>query len=274
MIHRMATASPVAPPAEPGWLARYAGSSVGGKHLVALTGLALLGFTFVHLLGNLQLYAGLSGPEYGQDAINAYAKFLKDMGPGLWLARAGLLAVFVLHITLVLRLNAKNRTAREVHYHYSATIQATWASRHMVSTGVVVGLFVLFHLAHYTFGVVTPAEVSDGRGHVYAINFLDLRDPHGRHDVYSMAVYGFRNPVVSGIYIACMVALLLHLSHGAGSTFQSLGLNGGRWRKITGGLGLVAAYVIALGNISMPLAVLLGLVEPGQVKLPNGGLSP
>jgi succinate dehydrogenase / fumarate reductase cytochrome b subunit len=269
----MSTASPAAPPAGPGWLARYAGSSVGGKHLVAITGLALLGFTFVHLLGNLQIYAGLSGPEAGQDTINAYAKFLKDMGPSLWLARAGLLAIFVLHITLALRLNLKSRAARPVRYHYFDTLKATWASRHMVSTGIVVGLFVLFHLAHYTFAVVTPAEVKDAHGNVYSINFLDLRDAAGRHDVYSMAVYGFRNPLVSGVYVACMVALLLHLSHGAGSTFQSLGLNGGRWRAITNGLGLVGAYGIALGNISMPLAVLFGLIQPGPVRLPNGGFS-
>jgi succinate dehydrogenase / fumarate reductase cytochrome b subunit len=255
-----ATAAPqAAPEPPPNWLSTYTRSSVGGKQVVALTGLALMGFVLVHMLGNLQIYAGLWGPAAGQEAVNAYAKFLKDMGPALWLFRLGLLAVFVLHLALALRLNIRNRAARPVRYHYESTIQATWTSRHMVSTGVVVGLFVLFHLAHYTFGVVQAAEVSPGK----FVNFLDLRDPLGRPDVYSMSVYGFRNPVVTLTYVAAMVALTLHLWHGAASTMQSLGLSGGRWRRIIGGAGLAFALLIAAGNISMPLAVLFGFLQPG-----------
>jgi succinate dehydrogenase / fumarate reductase, cytochrome b subunit len=253
-----AAPEPPAPP-PPNWLSTFAGSSVGGKQVVALTGLALMGFVFVHMLGNLQIYAGLWGPAAGQDVVNAYAKSLKDTGPLLWLARLGLLAVFVLHLTLALRLNVRNRAARPVRYHYFDTIKATWASRHMVSTGIVIGLFVLFHLAHYTFGVVEGAEVSPGR----FVSYLDLRDSAGRHDVYSMSVYGFRNPIVTLTYVAAMVALTLHLWHGAASTMQSLGLNGGRWRRIIGRAGIAFALLIAVGNISMPLAVQFGFLQPG-----------
>jgi succinate dehydrogenase / fumarate reductase cytochrome b subunit len=259
-----ATAAPQAAPETPAppppnWLSTFAGSSVGGKQLVALTGLALMGFVLVHMLGNLQIYAGLGNPAAGQEAVNSYAKTLKDMGPLLWLARLGLLAVFVLHLTLALRLNARNRTARPVRYRYFDTIKASWASRHMVSTGTLIGLFVVFHLAHYTFGVAQAAEVSPGR----FVNYLDLRDPAGRHDVYSMTVYGFRNPVVTTTYVAAMLALALHLWHGAASTMQTLGLSGGRWRRLIGRAGVAFALLIAVGNISMPLAVLFGLLQPG-----------
>src|SRR5262245_417126 len=157
-----AAQSPAAPANAPPARSRlrdYLASSVGGKQLVAVTGLGLTGFVLVHMLGNLQIFAGLGDAMAGQDALNGYAKFLKDQGPLLWVARGALLLIFVLHIALALWLNARNRAARPVAYHYRNTIKATWASRHMVSTGVVVGLFVLFHLAHYTFGWVDGAEV-------------------------------------------------------------------------------------------------------------------
>src|SRR5207248_2495188 len=109
-------------------------------------------FVIAHLIGNLKLLTG--GPE-SRDAINAYAHFLKhDLGLLLWLVRAGLLAIFVLHLTLAIRLKLRSVAARPIPYSYARTVQAGVASRTMVWTGLVVGLFVLFHLAHYTFGWV------------------------------------------------------------------------------------------------------------------------
>src|SRR5438045_3079879 len=124
-------------------------SSVGAKVLVALTGLGLVGFVIVHMVGNLKLLPG--GPE-SRDAINGYAYFLKhDLGAWLWVFRAGLLGIFVLHLALAIRLKARSAAARPVGYAYPRTAQATLASRTMIWTGVVILLFVLFHLAHYTF---------------------------------------------------------------------------------------------------------------------------
>jgi len=139
-----------------GWLLPTFGSTVGSKYLIALTGLALTGFVFVHVSGNLLIYKG-------RDALNGYALFLKERGALLWLARGGLLAAFLLHVYLTVRLKVRNRNARRVRYAYEDTIQATWASRHMLLTGLVILAFVIFHLMHYTFGLVfatTPAGVN------------------------------------------------------------------------------------------------------------------
>ena len=130
-------------------------SSVGSKILVALTGTGLTLFVVFHMIGNLKV---LQGP----DAINGYAYFLKhDLGALIWVARGGLLAIFVLHLALALRLKMRSLAARPVPYQVYKPAQAGFASRTIVYTGVVVGLFTLFHLAHYTFGWVKGVRVHD-----------------------------------------------------------------------------------------------------------------
>jgi succinate dehydrogenase / fumarate reductase cytochrome b subunit len=229
-------------------------SSVGAKVLVALTGLGLVGFVVVHLVGNLKIFQG-------PGAINHYAHFLKhDLGLVLWLFRAGLLFVFVLHLALAIRLKLRSAAARPVGYAYPATIQAGVASRTMVWTGIVILLFVLFHLAHYTFGWVKQAEVAPG----VFVNYLDLKDPQDptRHDVYSMTVAGFRNPVISVLYLVAQVILFVHLRHGIPSTFQTLGLKNVRFRGPIDVLGLLVALFVLVGNCAIVLAVWLGYVKP------------
>lgn len=216
---------------------RLFNSPVGAKMLMAITGLMLTGFVIVHLAGNLLIFAG---PE----AFNAYAKGLHSLGALLWIARLGLLAAFVLHIYLAIKLSIENRAARPVSYAHEATIQATIASRYMKQTGVLMLSFVIYHLAHYTFRVVNP-------------QFLDI--PSG--DVYSMVVAGFSSPAVSGFYVFSMAALALHLRHGVSSLFQSLGLYHGNLNPITTKLGPIVAIITFLGFSSIPLAVLTGLVK-------------
>jgi succinate dehydrogenase / fumarate reductase cytochrome b subunit len=239
-----------------GFLSALLDSSVGAKVLVALTGLGLVGFVIVHLIGNLKLLPG--GPE-SRESINAYAHFLKhDLGLLLWLFRGGLLLVFVLHLALAIRLKLRSAAARPVGYAYPATVQAGVASRTMIWTGIVIGVFVLFHLAHYTFGWVKEAEIAPG---VYR-NYLQLKDPKERHDVYEMTVMGFRNPVISVLYLVTQVVLFVHLRHGIPSTFQTLGLKNARFRGPNDVLGLLIALFILLGNCSIVLAVWLGYVRP------------
>src|SRR3954447_951035 len=206
------------------WLFAALGTTVGSKYVVALTGLALTAFVVVHMAGNLLIFRG-------RDALNSYALFLKDRGGLLWLARGGLLAMFVLHVWLAVRLTLRNRAARPTRYAYEDTVQASWASRTMIWSGLVILAFVIFHLMHYTFGLVA-ATAPDGT------NYLDLhesltqaspRDPAQRHDVYGMTVYGFRNVAVSIAYIVAQLFLGLHLSHGVSSTFQSMGWAAPRW---------------------------------------------
>lgn len=222
------------------WLTAALKSSLGRKMIVALTGLGLVGFVLGHMAGNLQVFLG-------REALNAYAQGLKDLGALLWVARIGLLGMFVVHVALALRLNAENRAARPTAYAHGGHVQATPAVRSMVLTGLMVLLFVAYHLAHFTFGAVH----SDHAG-------VPL-DAAGRHDVYGMVVAGFSDPLVSGLYIAAMALLALHLRHGVQSVFQTLGVRGPRYEPLIERSAVGLAVLVFLGNASMPLTILLGL---------------
>ncbi|MBN9122621.1 MAG: succinate dehydrogenase cytochrome b subunit [Planctomycetes bacterium] len=226
-------------------------SSVGAKITVALTGLGLTAFTIFHMIGNLKVF---SGPE----AINAYAHFLKhELGLLLWIARAGLLAIFLLHIALAVRLTLRSKGARPVGYAYPGHVRATVTSRTMIWSGAVVGLFVLFHLAHFTLCWVTYAEVAPGR----YVSYLELKDPKEPlyQDVYSMVVVGFTTPWLAALYVVAQVALFLHLLHGVQSSFQTLGLKNGRFRTAIRWFGFAVAATVFLGNVGIVAGVWFGL---------------
>lgn len=241
------------PGADPAaWAGTYLGSTVGSKVVVALTGLGLTGFVIVHMVGNLKIF---NGP----DAINGYAYFLKhELGAFLWAARLGLLALFVGHVVLALKLKARSAAARPVGYVAHRTAQASIASRTMLWTGIVILLFLLLHLAHYTFGYVHEAVGPDGQ----AVNYLDLRDAKGQHDVYSMTVAGFTTPWLSITYLVCQVLIGVHLSHGIQSTFQTLGLKGTRFAPAWVWLGYTVAGLVVVGNCAIVVAVWTGVIPP------------
>ena len=247
------------------WLRPFFTTTVGMKATTAVTGTLLTGFVIVHLIGNLKV---LDGPK----AINAYAQFLKELGPWLWVARGGLLAVFVLHIVLALTLAWKARAARPVGYHYAKTIQATIASRTMPWTGLTILAFAAFHLAHFTFAWVekVPAR-SKVTGQMRESSFLDLIDDQNRPDVYTMVVKGFENPYVSAIYIVAMLLLFVHLKHGIGSVFQSLGLNTPRIQPFIRRLSLALAAAICLGNIGIVVLVWAGEVPIDPTPITTAG---
>ena len=223
-------------------------SSVGAKVTVALSGLGLVGFTVFHMIGNLKVFQG-------PDAINSYAYFLThNLGALIWIARAGLLAIFLLHLTLAIRLSLRSKAARPVPYAHPGSVQATLTSRTMIWSGVVVGLFVLFHLAHFTFALVHGAE--DAKGNF--VSYLDLKDAKGQHDVYSMVVAGFTTPWLAVLYIVAQVVLFLHLLHGVQSSFQTLGLKNGRFAPAIRLLGFSVATLILLGNLAIVIGVWAG----------------
>jgi succinate dehydrogenase / fumarate reductase cytochrome b subunit len=237
------------------WAATYLGSTVGHKVVTALTGLGLAGFVVFHMIGNLKMLPG--GPE-SREAINGYADFLKhDLGALLWLARGGLLTIFVLHVALALRLHSKTASARPVPYVHQRTAQATLASRTMLSTGLVILAFVLFHLAHYTFAWVHPVQAPDGRW----VTYLDLPDEKGRHDVYAMMVAGFSTPWIAALYLGSQAVVAVHLSHGVKSSLQTLGLVGRRFSLAARWLGYAVALTVLVGNCAIVLAVWLGYVR-------------
>jgi len=236
------------------WLKPFVTSSVGMKATTAVTGFLLTGFVIVHLIGNLKIFAG-------RDSINSYAQFLKELGPLLWVFRGGLLTVFALHVYLALTLAYRARAARPIPYQYPATIQASTGSVTMPWTGLAILAFVLLHLAHYTFGWVKTTKALDpATGSIVQANYLSLVDPAGRHDVYSMMIAGFRDPAISIIYLAAMVFLYVHLSHGIGSVFQTLGLNTPRLQPFVSRLSRVLAFLIVAGNAAIVVAVWAGLV--------------
>jgi succinate dehydrogenase cytochrome b subunit len=226
-------------------LAAFYHSSVGKKMIVAITGIILILFVIGHLLGNLQIFIG-------PDWINGYSQHLRDLGPLLWVVRLFLLVAVIIHIWVTIRLAIENRCARPEAYIDRHYVKATFASRHMVMSGLIVLAFIIYHIAHFTVRVTDPRFG------------LLKHDPLGHYDVYSMMVYGFQSPLVSGLYVLGLFLLTLHLTHGASSFFQSLGFND---KKLTPRLALggrIFAWLLFAGYTSIPVAILLGLVKPAQ----------
>jgi succinate dehydrogenase / fumarate reductase cytochrome b subunit len=226
-------------------LSAFYRSSVGKKMIVALTGIILILFVVGHLLGNLQIFLG-------PDWINSYSEHLRELGPLLWAVRVALFITVVLHIWFTILLAIQNKRARPTQYKDKENVKATFASRHMVMSGLIVFMFIVYHLAHFTVRVTDP-------------RFLLLKaDPLNRYDVYSMMVYGFQNYVVSAFYILGLFLLFLHLSHGSSSFFQSLGLNNKNLAPRLAFWGRLFAWLLFIGYTSIPVAVLLGLIKPAQ----------
>lgn len=228
-----------------GPLAALLGSTVGLKVLMAVTGLLWVGFVLGHMVGNLQIY--LPMPADGIHPINKYAAMLKSTGGLLWAVRLGLLATFAAHVWAAIKLTGVNGAARPVAYREKRFQVASFSSTYMRVSGFAILFFVLYHLAHFTMGLTNPAD--------YA-RHLD----NGMHDVYSMFVLGFRNPIVAGLYVVANVLVALHLHHAVSSIFQTLGLRTARYAATIDKIGPAIGVLVAVGNISMPLAVLLGLV--------------
>jgi len=228
-----------------GFISQFCHSSVGRKIVVAVTGIILILFVVGHLLGNLQIFIG-------PDWINAYAQHLRDLGPILCMIRIFLLVCVILHIYFTILLAIENRRARPEGYRDRNYVKASWASRHMVVSGLVVLAFIIFHLLHFTARKFNPQ-----------FPLLKL-DTLNRYDVYSMMVYGFQNVYVSIFYIVGLFLLTLHLTHGSSSLFQSIGFNNQRLTPKFAVGGRIFAWLIFIGYVSIPIAVLLGFVKPAQ----------
>lgn len=215
-------------------------STVGLKLVMAITGLAMVGFVLVHMAGHLQMFQG-------REAYNDYAEFMQGLGGIKWLARLGLLAVIGVHIACAVRLTARNMAARPSRYAALRAQRSTPWGRSMILTGWVVVAFLLFHLAHFTGEVVLyDASLMEG----------------GRRDVFTNFVRSFENPLVTITYLVSVVAVCLHLSHAIGSMFRTLGLAQGRFKEPIEKIGPAVAIVTGLGFAIVPIACLLGLVKP------------
>ena len=222
------------------------GTAVGKKYVMAVTGIMLLGFVLTHMIGNLKMYLGA-------EDYNHYAEFLREVLVPilprtvlLWLLRFGLIGAVLLHIHAAYSLTVMNRKARSVKYQSPRDYQiANFASRTMRWTGIIVALFVLWHLADLTWGTLN-AVGGDG---VFV-----------RGDAYGNVVRSLERVPVAVLYIVANIALGTHLFHGVWSLFQSMGWNNPRFNKWRRGIATAFATIIVVGNVSFPIAVLAGIV--------------
>jgi succinate dehydrogenase / fumarate reductase, cytochrome b subunit len=219
-------------------------TAVGKKIVMAVTGVILVGFVIAHMLGNLKIFLGA-------DAIDRYAVFLREVGEPLfpyevllWFARMILLISVGLHIIAAVELTLMNWAARPRNYQTKESVASTYASRTMRYSGVIVGLFIVYHLLHFTVGVVGFKP-----------------DQYQHLKVYNNVVAGFSVWYVSLFYILAMAALCLHLDHGVWSMFQTLGLNNGRVIATLRIVSRVVALGVFAGFVSVPVAVLAGWIN-------------
>ena len=214
---------------------------------MAVSGFVMFLFVIGHLAGNLQIFMG---PE----AINRYGHFLQSNPELIWPARLFLLLMLVLHIWAAIRLSAENKAARPVAYAEWKSAGSTYASRTMLMSGLIIFVFIIYHLLHFTLQNQGVNFISDPQ----LANFKHLEDPAKRHDIFSMMVAGFSNVWVSGFYILGMALLCLHLSHGVSAMFQSIGWKNQAYGPILDKGARILAGLIFIGYVSIPIAVLGG----------------
>lgn len=218
-------------------------SPVAKKMVMSVTGLSMIAFVLVHLLGNTSLY-------YGPDGINAYAEALHRFAALVWSFRLAMVTLLLLHVFYGIRLTLENRAAKPQAYAVKESRAATFAGKSMIWTGLLIGGFILFHLLHFTFQVISPG-----------ISAIAHPDAMGRPDVFMMVVLSFRKAFVSLLYLGAMAALGLHLMHSIQSAVQTLGLNSGKTLPEIMKAGAFAAILIFLGFAAFPIAVLTGLLK-------------
>jgi len=213
--------------------------SIGRKAVMAVTGLLMVLFVVGHLLGNLTIFAGADG-------INAYAEKLQALAVVVWTNRVVMGTAVLLHVVLSIQITMENSKAKPDKYAVSRSLRATFASKNMIWTGVILGAFIAYHLLHFTFRV-TP-------------NLVLQEDGQGRFDVFTMVATSFQTASVAIVYVIAMVSLFLHLSHGIQSLFQTLGLSNGAMLPRYGLAGKVASFIFLVGFAAIPVAIFAGFV--------------
>lgn len=214
-------------------------STIGKKAVMAVTGVVLFGFVLAHLVGNLQIF--IPANSNGLYKIDEYAKMLHSMPAVLWAARLTLLTSVILHIWSSIALARTQNRARPVGYAKKDNAHSSYASRTMMLSGPIIAVFIIYHLLHFTGGQVHP-------------DYQEM-------SVHQNVVRGFQQIPASLFYILAMTLLGFHLNHGLWSLFQSLGISHPRYTPYLKGFAQVFSFLIVAGNISMPLAILFGLVK-------------
>jgi len=215
-------------------------SSVGRKILLAITGIMMILFVIFHAIGNSTIYFHW---------LNAYAEHLHALPPLIWIYRIFMLVVLSVHVFFGTQLTLENHAAKPQAYALKKNLRATFASKNMIWTGMIIAVYLVYHLFHFTFRVIPELSASQ---HL---------DAQGRPDVYEMVVLSFQHSVISLSYMLAMIALGLHLTHGTQSLFQTLGLNNEKTMPVIIRMGAIAAVILSLSYIAIPVLVLIGVLK-------------
>jgi succinate dehydrogenase / fumarate reductase cytochrome b subunit len=218
-------------------------STVGRKIVMAVTGMTMLVFVIAHLLGNASIFEGPEG-------INSYARRLHELVLLIWTYRPIMIIMVLLHVFFGIQLTFENYRAKPESYGVRKSLSATFAGKNMIWTGLILGVFIIYHLLQFTFQVTDPAISA----------YMNL-DAAGRPDVFRMVVLTFRRSVIAFVYIGAMIVLALHLLHGIQSFMQTLGLNNERTMPFFRVIGDLAALIISIGYISIPVVILAGILK-------------
>jgi len=209
--------------------------------MMAATGQLLVLFIILHVLGNSTIYFGW---------LNAYAAHLHALPPLLWSFRLVMIALFSLHLFFAIVLTLENGAARPQPYLVKKNLESTFAGRNMIWTGAVIGVFLFYHLLHFTFQVTNPA-----------IAAVRHPDSLGRPDVFLMVARSFQNIGISTLYIVAVIALWLHLSHGIQSSFQTWGLNSDGSFPVVKGGSAAAAIILFIAYVAIPVVIVTGILK-------------
>ena len=220
---------------------RFYQTTLGKKVIMAISGVILIGFVIGHMAGNLQVFLELVEEGKGKTKLDEYAAFLHSIPALLWGTRVVLLISVFAHFFSAFSLWKQNKRARPQGYRISVSRASTYAARTMRWGGVIVLLFIVYHLLHLTVGSVGP-EVVYGK-------------------VYDNVVRGFSNPSVAGFYILAQLCLGLHLYHGVWSLMQTIGFNHDKYNALRRKLAAGVSLLVTGGNVSIPVAVLVGLLK-------------
>lgn len=220
---------------------RVASTSIGRKLLMASASILLFLYIIAHLAGNLKVFLGA-------ESFNHYAEWLRVVGEPLfpeksvlWIARVVLLAALFVHVGVYAQLWLQKRRARTTRYRKYDPQVFSWTSRTMAWGGIAIFAFVAYHLMHLTFGNAHPDFVAG--------------------DAYHNVIAGFQSLPVTGVYMVGVVALGLHLYHGLWSALQTFGINNPKYNRYRRPAAAIVAVLITVGYLSIPVAVLTGVIN-------------
>ena len=219
---------------------RLLSDSIGRKAVMAVTGLLMVLFVVGHLAGNSTVF-------FGPNALNTYAAKLHEMAPVVWITRVVMLVAVVTHLVISIQITLENEAANPQKYAVDRSLRATFASKSMIWTGLLLGVFIVGHLLHFT----VRAQF---------LGVLQGFDQLNRFDVFAMVTDAFRKASISIIYVAAMIALFLHLSHGVQSLFQTLGVSNDKLQPAYGTGGKVLSVIFLIGYGAIPVAILIHLI--------------